>query len=177
MQIGLIADTHIPEAGGELPPQVFTAFRGVDLVLHAGDMHIPQVLDWLEGVAPVLAVKGNGDVGIGVGEPWLPRDPRVRRVQVLKLEGLTLGMVHDLPMPKEVSWTTWEQCLLGVFGEPVDVAVCGHTHFPVILRHNGVLLVNPGSPTMGGNLRGQLGSVGLLEIVRGRAEARLVPLG
>ena len=48
MLIGLISDTHIPEAASELPPQVYKAFRGVDLILHGGDMHVIDVLDWLE---------------------------------------------------------------------------------------------------------------------------------
>src|SRR3989304_6377645 len=74
MRIGLISDTHIPEAGRDLWPQVYDAFLGgnpagprVDLILHAGDMHVTDVLDWLEervGV-PVLACRGNGDDGGG----------------------------------------------------------------------------------------------------------------
>ena len=66
MRIGLISDTHIPEAGPDMPAQVYEAFRGVDLILHAGDMHIIDVLDWLEGIAPVLGARGNGDYPSGV---------------------------------------------------------------------------------------------------------------
>ena len=63
MRIGLISDTHIPTAGRDLWPQVYDALRGVDLIMHAGDLHDPIVLDWLEALAPVLAVSGNGDYG------------------------------------------------------------------------------------------------------------------
>ena len=63
MRIGLISDTHIPTAGRDLWPQVYDALRGVDLIMHAGDLHDPAVLDWLELLAPVLAVSGNGDYG------------------------------------------------------------------------------------------------------------------
>ena len=63
--IGLIADSHIPEAMPELPGQVRDVFADVDLILHAGDMHGLEVLDWLEQTAPVLAVRGNGDEGGG----------------------------------------------------------------------------------------------------------------
>ncbi len=48
MIIGLLSDTHIPEAEKELPPELMEAFRGVDLILHAGDIYIPSVLDNLE---------------------------------------------------------------------------------------------------------------------------------
>ena len=61
MRIGLISDTHIPVAAPKLWPQVFDAFRGVDLIMHGGDLMVPDVIDWLEEIAPVLAVEGNGD--------------------------------------------------------------------------------------------------------------------
>ncbi len=63
MRIGLISDTHIPTAGRDLWPQVYGALRGVDLIMHAGDLHDPVVRDWLEELAPVMAVAGNGDYG------------------------------------------------------------------------------------------------------------------
>jgi len=56
MRIGLISDTHIPTATKELWPQIYEAFRGVDLIMHAGDLMVPEVIDWLEEVAPVMAV-------------------------------------------------------------------------------------------------------------------------
>ncbi len=60
MLIGLISDTHIPWAVKELPPEVGEAFRGVDLILHAGDIYSHAVLDELERIAPVLAAKVIG---------------------------------------------------------------------------------------------------------------------
>jgi len=56
--IGLISDTHIDYPSASLPPQVKEAFQGVDLILHAGDIWIPSVLDDLETVAPVMAAWG-----------------------------------------------------------------------------------------------------------------------
>ena len=76
MRIGLISDTHIPEARPELWPQVFDAFRGVDLILHAGDVHELRVIDELEAVAPIYVARGNGDDGSG-GRPALPDDERL----------------------------------------------------------------------------------------------------
>ncbi len=75
LRIGLVSDTHIPEAGRELPPQIYEAFAKVDLILHAGDMHIIEVLDWLESLAPVVAARGNGDGSSG-RPPFPDEDPR-----------------------------------------------------------------------------------------------------
>ena len=61
MIIGLLSDTHIPEAASELPSELYKSFENVDLILHGGDMHVIDVLDWLEPLAPVLGAKGYGD--------------------------------------------------------------------------------------------------------------------
>ena len=82
MRIGLISDTHIPTAAKELWPQVYEAFRGVDLIMHAGDLMVPEVIDWLEEVAPVMAVWGNGDFG-GWERTVPPDDPRLSEAKVL----------------------------------------------------------------------------------------------
>ncbi|HET7737427.1 MAG TPA: metallophosphoesterase family protein, partial [Tepidiformaceae bacterium] len=89
MRIGLIADTHIAEAGvKELWPEIFAAFEGVDLILHAGDIMLPRILDDLERIAPVLAALGNHDQG-------LETDPRVEHHHVLEREGHTVALVHQ----------------------------------------------------------------------------------
>ena len=64
MRIGLISDTHIPESRKDLWPQVFEAFQGVDMIMHAGDVHEFYVLDELERVAPVISARGNGEDGL-----------------------------------------------------------------------------------------------------------------
>ena len=61
MRIGLISDTHIPHDAKAIPPQVKEVFRGVDLILHAGDIYLSSVLDELEEIAPVLAARGDDD--------------------------------------------------------------------------------------------------------------------
>ena len=55
MKIGLISDTHIPVATDRLWPEIYRAFEGVDLIRH-GDA-VPDVIDWLEEIAPVMAVR------------------------------------------------------------------------------------------------------------------------
>jgi hypothetical protein len=68
LRIGLVSDTHIPEARSELWPEVFDAFQGLDLILHGGDLHELSVLHALADVAPVYAARGNGEDGSG-GRP------------------------------------------------------------------------------------------------------------
>src|SRR4029077_13578595 len=77
VRIGLISDTHMPFAGRTMWDEVDVAFRDVELILHAGDIVHPAVLDRLEQIAPVLAARGNNDVGM--------EDPRVLDQQVLEL--------------------------------------------------------------------------------------------
>ena len=96
LRIGLISDTHIPEARRTLWDEVYDSLAGVDLILHAGDMHDVVVLDWLERVAPVIGVRGNGDDGTS-GRPVAPNDPRLAYNQVLTVDGLRIGMTHDFP--------------------------------------------------------------------------------
>ena len=61
MLIGLISDTHIPDRAKEIPEKVFEAFSEVDLIMHAGDLTSPKVIDDLEQIAPVMAIQGNMD--------------------------------------------------------------------------------------------------------------------
>src|SRR5690349_5027559 len=75
--IGLISDTHIPEAAPDIWPQVYEAFKRVDLILHAGDLHVIEVVDRLERLAPIYVARGNGDDG-GAGRPVVADDPRLR---------------------------------------------------------------------------------------------------
>jgi hypothetical protein len=168
MKIGLISDTHIPEVAKRLPQEVARVFSGVDLILHAGDIHALFVLDELEHVAPVLAVRGNGDNGDGV-RPRPDNDPRLKdRVLTLPVEGLRLGMIHALPP----YWRTFEE----TFDGSVDILVFGDSHVPWMEQRDGTLLVNPGSPTLPANLRRELGTVALLDIAGGKAEAEIVDL-
>ncbi len=156
MRIGLISDTHLPSSIREPWPEVARAFRGVDLILHAGDIVVPRILDWLEEIAPVLAALGNDDFGL--------EDPRVRQFHTLDVEGWTVGLVHDVAS--------------GVrFDRPVDIVVGGHTHYERITRRDGAVFVNPGSATSPHQYSTRLGTVGILEIERERLRATILSLG
>ena len=180
MRIGLISDTHIPTAGRDLRPQVYDALRGVDLIMHAGDLHDPVVLDWLEPLAPVLAVSGNGDYG-GWQRTVPPSDPRLRESRVLTLDGpdgdpLRIGLVHDLPLPEAPPQRTLEGLMRHFFGGPVNVIVRGSTHAAEITTVKGVLIVNPGSPTFPNHLPLRLGTIGYLEIEDGLVRPSILQL-
>ena len=64
MRIGLISDTHVPQAASKLPVEVERAFDRVELILYAGDISRLSALDQLERIAPVLAARGDGDNGL-----------------------------------------------------------------------------------------------------------------
>jgi len=174
LKIGLISDTHIPEAGSEIPEQVYRAFKDVELILHAGDMHVIEVLDWLEKIAPVLGARGNGDGDWG--RPAFPDDdPRVKEAHVLHIEGLYIGLTHGFPLPEEAPWTTLDDLMNRKLGQKVDVIVCGDTHVTMNCWIEGVLFVNPGSPTLPRQFYA-LGQVGILDIEGGTARAQIIDL-
>jgi uncharacterized protein len=210
MRIGLISDTHIPTAAKTLWPQIYDAFRGsspaggrVDLIMHAGDLMVPEVIDWLEEIAPVMAVWGNGDFR-GWERTVPPDDPRLSEAKVLVVRGqrtddrgqmtddreqnqalssdnshltsLRIGLVHDLQLPEHPPLRTLDGQMQHYFGGPVDVIVRGSTHAAEITTVNGVLIVNPGSPTFPNHQNTRLGTIGFLDIEHGRVEARLVQL-
>lgn len=173
MLIGLISDTHIAFPGETLPPQVKSAFSGVDLILHAGDIWISTVLDELESIAPVMAAWGDDDMEADLGD-----DTRMMKEHTLHLDGITLWLSHIKPRyglfnPQEDSqyFRRNGECL----EDPPHVAVFGHSHFANIERYKDVLLVNPGSATLP-NYVPKLGTVGLLTVGSGTVEAQLVQL-
>ena len=61
LRIGLLADTHVPEALPALWPQAYAAFEGCDAIIHAGDVYDVEMLDKLAAIAPCVAARGNGD--------------------------------------------------------------------------------------------------------------------
>ena len=178
MRIGLISDTHIPEACEHLPARVFEVFRGIDLVMHAGDVYVNRVLDELAQIAPVIAALGNGDEGLDGHQHRLTADERVREAHLLKLEGVRIGLVHAIPTPDETSQEVFERAMHRYFGGPVDVVVQGHSHIEGVVRFGATLVVNPGSATLPRNLTNIPGTVAILEVADGVVRsAQIVQLG
>jgi len=165
VRIGLISDTHIPDVAKATPPQVMEVFSSVDLILHAGDIFVVSVLDELQSIAPVLAARGDDDYGI--------RDERVQETQNLTIEGLTLYMIH--------SSQYWARDLiqhpeLHNLEKAPDIVIFGHTHRDIVQTVGKSLLVNPGSATFP-YYQLRLGTVALVDINAGKAEAHIVQLG
>ncbi len=168
-RIGLISDTHIPEARDSLWPQIYDAFAGVDMIFHAGDIHELFVLDELETIAPVWAARGNGEDGSG-GRPVQPEDPRVKYAWTLDIEGLVVGLTHYVPVPERPPNFTMAHWLERYFPDRrPDVIVSGDTHREAIAWVDGIYCVNPGSPTYPHNYDTQLGTIGFLDIDDGEA--------
>ena len=173
MLIGLLSDTHIAFPNEALPPQVKSAFSGVDLILHAGDIWIPSVLDELESIAPVKAAWGDDDIEADLGG-----DSRMMAGHSLAVDGVTLWLTHIKPRyglinPRDESFSSRPNHQEPE--DPPDVVVFGHTHFSTIERYENVLLVNPGSVTFPKYVF-RLGTVALLTINSGEVQARIVQL-
>jgi putative phosphoesterase len=165
MQIGLISDTHQPSDRKFLWEEIRTVFAGADLILHAGDIVEPVVLDWLGEIAPVLAAKGNNDFG------WV--DPRVKEQQIIDVAGHRLAMMHDMPESLPIDY------LLSKYlcGERPEIVITGHTHVELMDYRDGVLQINPGSATHPHFWSTRLGTVGLIELSPNSVEARIMRLG
>ena len=144
----MVSDTHCPEFVDRLPGRLFEVLRGVDLILHAGDVTAPETIAELERIAPVNAVRGDHDVA-------LADLPTAREIRV---EGRRIVVVHGnrgfwLEEPQTLLWTL----SLGYFrphaGLPsalqrrfpdADVIVFGHTHRPQVETRGAATIFNPG---------------------------------
>lgn len=121
MRIGVISDTH-----GLLRPEALSALKGVQHILHAGDVGDIAILDHLRAIAPVTAIGGNIDTRGACAE--LPA------TDFVELNGKIFYLVHsvkDLDINPVVAG--------------VSVVVSGHSHRPSIEERNGILYLNPGS--------------------------------
>jgi len=121
MTIGVISDTH-----GLLRLEAVESLQGSDLILHAGDVGDPRVLDGLRAIAPTIAVRGNVDTAA-----WAQSLPLT---EVVEAGPLHLYMLHDLSRldlnPKAAGFAA---------------VIYGHSHRPAAEVRNGVLYLNPGS--------------------------------
>ncbi|HEX3047818.1 MAG TPA: metallophosphoesterase family protein [Bacillota bacterium] len=148
MLIGVISDTH-----GLIRPEALTAFRGVEVVFHGGDIGASEVLKALEGIAPVMVVRGNCD-----------RDNRYEGIPLWRIEEAgekRFLLVHDVKELKNID-------------EPVDVVITGHSHQPRVYEKDGVLYMNPGSA---GPRRFKLPvTVGRIRVEKGILIPEVIPL-
>lgn len=133
-RVVVLADTHIRRTGTRtLPDAAYAHLEQADVILHAGDILVAEVLDELGGFAPVHAVLGNNDAELfGV----LPE------TRSLTIDGLRIAMVHDSG-PAQGRAARMHRRF-----PDADVVVFGHSHIPWDDSGvDGQLLFNPGSPT------------------------------
>jgi predicted phosphodiesterase len=197
-RIGLISDDHNQrEDGAGLPPEVFTAFAGVDLILHLGHMGVKEitgrgVLDRLAEVAPVLAVRDYLMGSAGTLVLTQADGERIAGVtRVIEAGGLRIGAVHNLgggPGPKivtppgglpELAGLDVERVCDEKFGGPVDVVAYAGSHRAAALNAQGKLFINPGSPTYPkgpGRKAGAPGTVAVLDVADGVAAFEILEL-
>ena len=170
MRVVLLSDTHAPRFWKRLPPAVAAQLEDADLVLHAGDVCVPSVLDELAAYAPVRAVLGNNDGGevAAWGAP---------ETLELELEGVRVAMVHDAGAKQG------RVARLHRRFPAADLVLFGHSHIPLdeSATFGGpdpdgrtVRIVNPGSPT--DKRRQPHRTLALLDLADGRAAVRFVEL-
>ncbi len=120
-KIGIISDTH-----GLVRQRVVKSFKDVDLIVHAGDVGKPEVLETLQAIARVYPVRGNVD-----GGKWTDNLPET---EVVKVGQVYLYVLHDL-----------NELDLDPAAAGFNAVISGHSHIPKIEERNGVLFLNPGS--------------------------------
>ena len=137
MRIAVLSDTHVGDKARALPPVLIEKMRNAEpeLILHAGDVTAPIVLETLEEIAPVLAVRGNADY-LG-----LPEEEKIEADQI------RIGMIHG----HQLLSLNAQFLTLKALDMDVDLLVFGHTHRfyfdSFSLYGKRVYLLNPGSPT------------------------------
>ncbi|MGK2907266.1 MAG: metallophosphoesterase family protein [Desulfuromonadales bacterium] len=150
IRIGVLSDTHLAdsdEARVFLLDLLENVLAPVDMLLHAGDLVAPELLD-VFAAYPLHAVRGNMD-------PAIPGIPLKKTIDVA---GFTIGMIHGWGPPDRIE----DRVFAEFASTPVDCLVYGHSHQPACQRRDGILFFNPGSAT---DRRGMAyHSVGILEI-------------
>ena len=149
MRAVVLADTHIRRGTKRrLPDGAYAALDRADVILHAGDLVIEDLLHELTGFAPTYAVLGNNDHDLGGVLP---------ETRLLDLAGVRVGMIHDSGPTKGREGRVRRRF------PDADVVVFGHSHAPVdSVGVEGQRLMNPGSPT---ERRGQPHhTIGVLEL-------------
>jgi putative phosphoesterase len=118
--VGVISDTH-----GLLRPEAVAALRGSQLIIHAGDVGRPEVLEELRTLAPTYAVRGNIDT-----QAWAAKLPMTEAVKIGRLHVWVLHIIADLDIDPAAGFAA---------------VIYGHSHKPSIEWRDGVLYLNPGS--------------------------------
>lgn len=150
MLIGVLSDTHVgANAKGIALTErlVATVLAPAEIILHAGDIVDPDLLDHFAGKT-VYAVRGNLD----------PADSRLPMLRQLQFGEWHFGLIHGWGVAEGLE----QRALRAFAGANLDCLVFGHSHFPTCLRKDGILYFNPGSPS--DRRRAPWHTVGLLSL-------------
>ena len=160
--VGLVSDTHISSEALELPQEITNAFKEASMIIHAGDLVSLKVIEYLEKIAPVVAVHGNMD-----SQEVRMRFPTMNSTAVFNWK---IGVVHD-------AGALWGKRAMRRIAQEngFDVLVFGHTH-RAFLETGPVVFINPGSPTEPFPPYLVKPSVGLLKVAPERIEPSIVEL-
>jgi putative phosphoesterase len=132
--VAVIADTHMPRGGRQLPGACVERLRAADLILHAGDVVAASVFEDLEALGPPLqAVHGNMDDA--------ELRERLPETLVVEVSGLRIGMIHD------AGASAGREVRLAARFPGCAAVVYGHSHEPQVARAGEFWILNPGSPT------------------------------
>lgn len=155
----VLSDTHITRGSRRrLPDAAYAHLHEADVILHAGDIVVGEVLDELQGFAPVHAVLGNNDVELSGSLP---------ETLNLELEGVRIAMVHDSGAAAGRARRMQRRF------PDADVVVFGHSHIPWNdLGVDGQVLFNPGSPTE--RRRQPQHTLGRIDIEHGQVVSRRI---
>lgn len=162
MKIGVISDTHIPQRAKELPRELLDAFKGADLIIHAGDFVEQSVLDKLKKVCGnVKAVRGNMD-SFEIRQS-LPEK------EIIKIGDYKIGVMHGWGPPDKLV-----DILTEAFkNDNVNIIIFGHSHSGFNETRGGILFFNPGSPT--DKIFSAYNSYGIIEI-NNKIEAKIIKI-
>ena len=158
-RIGVLADTHIPHRMKAMPPRVYDLLRGCDVILHAGDLETPDILDALRQIAPTYAVRGNLHWQFSTGT----HDQDLPLALTFKIGRQVVWMTHGhisfaysvVDKAKSIGERrTLAQVNRALIDrlrrmKPIDatVVVFGHSHLSCAVTIYGVLYFNPGAVT------------------------------
>lgn len=162
MIIGVVSDTHIPERAKSLPRELATGLRGVDMIIHAGDLVDLKVLDELKKICPnVKAVWGNMD----------PQEvkKRLAEKEIIRIGKHTIGLMHGWGAPNNLI----ENLKNGFKQDKVDLIIFGHSHRAMNEKIDGVIFFNPGSPV--DKIFSDYTSYGIIEI-NGEIRAKIIKI-
>lgn len=135
MRVGVISDTHVPSLYRSIPPGIWRALEGCEIIIHAGDFDGWEAYEEFKSRFPTLGVIGNQDSFRRCDEVPMNRVETLNGYQI----GITHGFGPRVNLPQRVL-TNWH-------GPKVDLLIFGHSHEPGIHVIDGTRMLNPGSAT------------------------------